>query len=189
MEPIETVKSFGLLSVVIMTSAGSFMVWKGPRDKTKSVSAHAGTANKKLYILYALAFVTATILFYLFCMLWFIPTFNSSFGFNIFLNLMTILLVLTALIPESGKKVKAHKIVAYGFALMMLFLLFFVALSENISLVARLLTRVSILWMALGWYLMFFSPYKIQVRSYYLLFQYSYVIVFCLSILAATYIK
>lgn len=189
MEPVESLKSFGLLSVIVMTSAGSFMVWKGPRDKTKSVSAHAGSANKKLYLLYATAFLTATILFYLFCMLWFIPTFNLSFGFTFFLHLMTILLVLTAFIPEAGKKVKAHAIVAYGFALMMLLLLFFVALSGNISFAARILSWISILWMSLGWYLIFFSPYTKQVRSYYLFLQYWYVILFCLSILAATYIR
>lgn len=189
MEPIKLFNHFALIAIIIMLTAGTFMVWKGPRDKTKSVSAHAGTANKKLYIFYALAFLTATILFYLFCINWFIPTFTLSFGFTFFLHLMILLLILTALIPESGEKVKAHAIVAYGFAFMMIFLLLFVTLSPNVSLFARIFSGASTFWMITCWYLIFFSPFKKHVRAHYLIYQYSYVILFCLSILAATYLR
>jgi len=165
------------------------MVLKGPKDKTKSVSQHAATANKEFYLMYAFAFLIGTILFYLFCMFWFIPTFTLSFGFTLSLHLMTFLLILTALIPESGKKVKVHQIVAYGFASMMMLLLVFVAISPKVSVLARIVSAVSVCWMAICWHLAFFSPYKQKVNLYYLLYQYSYVILFVLSILAATYIR
>ena len=187
MEPVETYKSFALFSFIIMILAGSVMVWKGPKDKTKSVSYHAGTANKKLYGIYAFTFLTSTILFYLFGIFWFIPTFNLSFGFSFFLHLMTVLLILTALIPESGKYIKAHAIVAYGFAFMMMVLLFFLATAPLVSLFARILSGVSGCWLAFTWYLYFFSPFKQKVIKHYLFYQYSYVILFCLSILAVTY--
>ncbi len=189
MTPVETFKSFALLTFLIGAVAGCYMVWSGPRDKTKSVSAHAGTANKKLYILYALAFLISTVLFYLFCMFWFIPTLHLSFGFTLSLHVMTILLVLTAFIPQAGKKVKLHAVVAYGFAFYMMLLLFFVALSSNISLIGRIFSSGVTLWMISMWYLFFFSRYKAKIAARYLLFQSSYIILFFLSILAATYLR
>ena len=189
MEPIETFKSFALISFIISILSGSYMVWKGPRDKTKSVSFHAATAKKKLYFIYAIIFLTSTILFYLFCINWFIPTFQLSFGFNFLLQIMTVLLFLTALIPEAGKGIKIHAIVAYGFAFVMMLLLLFVATSDLVSLFARIVAGVTMGWMALGWYLFFFSSYKQLVVTYYLPYQYSYIILFCLSIAAATYMR
>jgi hypothetical protein len=189
MQSIELFKSFGLLSIIIITTAGSFMVWKGPRDQTKSVSFHAGTANKKLYTSYAFAFIIATTLFYLFCMFWLIPTLVLPFGFIFLLHLMTILLVLTALIPEKDKKIIAHAIVAYGFAFCMMLLLVFIAISSHVPFIARIFSEVVVGWMALGWFLAFLSPYKTKFFSHYLIFQYSYVILFFLSILIATYIR
>ncbi len=137
----------------------------------------------------ALAFIIATTLFYLFCMFWFIPKFVLAFGFTFSLHLMTILLILTALIPEKDNKIKAHAIVAYGFAFCMMLLLVFIAISSHISFIARIFSGVTVGLMALCWYLAFLSPNKTKIRSHYLIFQYSYVILFFLSILIATYIR
>ncbi|MEK7571756.1 MAG: hypothetical protein AAB553_05780 [Patescibacteria group bacterium] len=189
MEPVESFKSFLLFSFIISTLAGSSMVWKGPKDKTKSVSFHAATAKKGTYMLYATAFITATILFYLFCLYWFIPTLQLPTSFTFLLTLMSLLLVLTALIPESGEWIKLHALLAYGFAFLMMILLFFVLTAQTVSLFARIISGITCGWMTIVWYLYFFSSHKKKVASQYLFYQSSYVILFFLSILAATYIR
>ncbi|HEX8932080.1 MAG TPA: hypothetical protein VF810_02920, partial [Patescibacteria group bacterium] len=120
---------------------------------------------------------------------WFIPTFNLSFSFTFILNLMTILLILTAIIPEAGKKIKTHAVVAYGFALCMLLLLLIVVFSSKISLLMRIFSGFSVGYMTLGWYLFFLYKHKEKVRLKYLVYQYLYIILFSLSILGATYIR
>jgi len=187
MEIVENFKHFALIGTGIIITAASFMVWKGPKDKTRSISAHAGIAKKRLYFLYAFLFLTSITLFYLFCIFWFIPTFNFPFGFSLLLNLMTIFLVLTALIPQAEKKIKAHKIFSYGFSIMMILFLFFIAISPHVSVFARIISGISAFWMVVAWYLTLY--HKSHTRLHYLLYQYLYIISFCLSILAATYIR
>ena len=187
MEPVESYKIFGLLSTIVSTLAALFIMLHGSRDKSKSISLHAAVVKKRSYAMYAFLFILATILFSLFCFYWFIPTFHLPFLFTVLLSIMMILLLLTILIPESGKWIKTHRIVSYGFAFIMALLVFLLLISPAISSGARIISGICLGWMGITWLLFFFASHKRSIAAHYLFFQSSYLIAFFISIVAVTY--
>lgn len=184
----EGYKLFGLLAILISIVAGGYIIWQGPRDKTKSISLHATVVNKRAYLMYACAVLLATIFFYLFCLFWFIPMFHFPLLFTILITTMTLFLAFTVFIPEVGKGIRPHQLVSYGYAAIMLLVLLFIANSQYISLITKIVAGLSGIWMSFIWYLYLFQSRNKQLIKHFLVFQVSYLLAFFLSILAATYI-
>jgi hypothetical protein len=185
MESSEIFKSFELLLWIVSSLALWIMLARLPRNKAHSLSLHAAT-HATSYIFFGITLTAADILFYLFCIKWFIPTFHLPVGFTTTMILMVTLILFTAWIPHKGKwRGKIHQIVAYGFAAMLPIMLFFLLLSPEISLVAKFVSGLALGYMLTGLCLLLFMK---RFRTHYLLLQIIYILSFHVAILAATYI-
>lgn len=185
--PDENLKHLGAASIVVAFAALLFIVrrWSLGTHAT-SISKHAG-AQRTSYLLFGsvLTFVGAA--FYLFLWRWFGPAIGAAWPYYLILALAGIFQLLTAWLPDDGSGkglAKAHRLVAFSMAAMMMLLVGCVALAPNVGVIARTLSVLVLTLMVILWYL--FSFVK-STHRHFLVYQSVYIVSFYVVILLATY--
>jgi hypothetical protein len=184
-------RELGLLSILLIWSAFAFLLYKWRGKRTMSLSLHAASARSAFYY-FATMLIIAGILFYIFMLQWFIPALGLPFSFTLIISLMTVLTVLTALIPDTrGLLQLLHRITAYSIAVFMFIVIIFILASCSVHLVAQIIGGAALSYMA---FTMIVYP---RARKYpkhflvrnYLPLQVAYIVSFHLFILAVTYLQ
>lgn len=177
-------KYFGLLAVIILVSGLAFVALKWPEGRHLSFSQHVAK-HKGRIIYYSILFAVALPLLLLFFLGWFIPTFNLSFWFGLFIVASSVTQYACTLIPEAGGwKTRYHRLLAGASAIFLIPALFTLLLSNSIEIVAKLVIFVSLAIM-LG---VIFQLAKNKGQHHqFLLLQSAYFIAFFVPILLIAY--
>lgn len=151
-----------------------------------SFSQHAAQ-TKEGCIFYFLLFLVHLPVFGWFLYGWFIPNFNLSWVFMVFVSLAIAGQAGAVTVPEtSGWKVPVHRFFAFAMALMLLPLVVIIGFNTEINILARIVGFISGVFMLATQIL-----YNLNNRyphEYFLVFQATYVALFHLTILFAAYI-
>jgi hypothetical protein len=185
MSPIATYHHFGLFAFLILIAGLVFIVWRWPEGKHLTFSQHV--AMDKHRILYYVGLFSIVLpLLMLFFIGWFVPRFQLSAWFSVFIVVSAVTQYACTLIPEvGGWKTRYHRILAGLSAAALLPPLIMVLMSTPISQVARLVTDVSLLAMLGIIYLITAGKGK---HEYFLYLQMGYFAAFFVAVLLATYL-
>lgn len=104
-------KDLGLTSLAILAAGLIFLINKWPKDIHHTFSQHAAT-NTVSVIYYASLFAIVLPMLAVFLFFWLVPTFNISLGFTILIGLSLVCQYACTLVPEVGKKVRHHQVLA-----------------------------------------------------------------------------
>lgn len=149
-------------------------------------SQHAAqTKQSQLY--YLALFSISLPAFAVFMFGWFIPTYELSFLFKLFTAVALLGNITAAIIPETkGKKVPIHRYAAFLASDCLVPLLIMIIFSSHFSNVARVIAGISVMYQIIS--ISILLP-KGGYHPKVLYFQATYIAVFHVSILAATFIK
>lgn len=156
MQPIESFKYFGLLAFVILIIGLAFVVIKWPQNNHLTFSQHV--ARQRSSILYYIGLFSVTLpLLLLFFTFWFIPTFDVSIWFAVFLVVSSATQYACTFIPETGRwKTKYHRLLSgiSGICLipLLIILLFTSSLTmlDKFVVIAGLATITSVLYVVMS---------------------------------------
>lgn len=136
---------------------------------------------------YLLLFLVTLPLFYLFMIDWFAPHFKMGLLFKLLVTICSGCMLVAAVTPETtGRKIVIHRYAAFTMSYCFLPITLLIVLSKSVSTPARIFGTVVVLYMLYGVYLL--TKYK-RRHPKMLYFQASYIAVFHLTILAATYLR
>lgn len=183
--PSSSYEHFGLLAFFILLSGLLFIVWKWPEGKHLTFSQHVALHEHRI-LYYILLFSLVLPLLLLFFVYWFVPTFQLSQWFSIFIIVASLTQYTCTLIPEvGGWKTKCHRSLAGVSALCLLPPLLLLMASDFVTMTGKLLTTLSIICM--------FSIIVAILRSkgthsHFLYLQAAYFAAFFAAILSVTYL-
>lgn len=186
--PDESVKLLGVGSIALAVAAAWFLLRRWPQGRASSISRHAG-AQRSAYWLFAITLTICGVLLGIFMWRWFGPTIGAGWPFYVCLVITLAFQLLTAWLPDdgSGKRLsRAHGIVAFSMAGMMLPLAACIAVAPDISLPARAAAWTTVTYMAVAWYLFTFVAAS---RKHFLVYQAWYIVSFYVVVLLATYVR
>ena len=186
MQAVESYKILGPLSILIIWAGLAFLVRKWPGELTMSLSRHAAQ-TKRASVYYALLLIPAVTMFYLFMTKWFIPTFHIPTAATYILAIGVLGQYVACLIPDTkGLASKVHQIGGYTMSVTLSIMLFLVIFASQASTAARWIDFIIMCIMVYLYGLFLFVP---KARERFLIYQSSYVVLFHVSILVATYIR
>lgn len=179
-------KQLGLITFLIVWAGFLFLTrkWKGNAAMTFSQHA-AQTKASQLY--YFALFLVSLPLLIVFLFGWFIPYFHTPFIFGLIAAFAMTGMMVAATIPETtGKKVVVHRYAAFLMAVCFVPLLIIISLSSHFSDVVRFIALLSAAYQLFG--IVLLHPTK-GYHPKVLPLQASYIAVFNLTIIAATYLR
>jgi hypothetical protein len=175
-------KYLGLASLTILLTGLIFLVRKWPRDVYHTFSQHAAT-NKASTIYYTSLFTVVLPILATFLFNWFVPAFNIPMIFTILISLSLICQYVCTFVPEVGKNVKSHQVLAGVSGLLLLPSLAVFIYVPSIDQIDKIITITSVVIM---------SGIVLQTSRrktrYALLLQSAYFIAFFAPIVAISYI-
>ena len=177
-------KYVGVISIALTWLAISFVLYKWPVLRSKSISKHV-SAYKESYLLFAILTSVSLVLFYLFMFKWFIPVFTLPLGFKLVLIIGLILEFITVWIPDStGLKHSVHNFTGYSAAFLLLVMTSFIVASPAASTFVKLVSLIATATMfsIFG----FFLSVK-SARQQHLIYQSVYIVSFHIAILVALF--
>lgn len=178
-------KIFGLLAVCILTAGLAFVVIKWPKSVHATFSQHVA-ARKQSIIYYAVLFGIVLTLLVMFFLNWFVPTFQISAWFSLFVITSCIAQFLCTLIPEvGGRRSTYHRFFAGLSGVLLVPALALLLASENVDDHSKVL--VSLALSAMLFVVMVVAIRKGEPR-YFLLLQVAYFTAFFIPILAIAYL-
>ena len=128
----ESYKYLGLLTICILAAGLTYIVVKWPNSKHATFSQHIA-ASKASIIYYIVLFGIVLTLLTLFFLKWFIPTFEPSMWFSVFVITSSIAQFVCTLIPEvGGWRSVSHRVLAGLSGLLLIPALFLLLHSESI---------------------------------------------------------
>ncbi|MEK7602783.1 MAG: hypothetical protein AAB459_00880 [Patescibacteria group bacterium] len=180
----EVYKILGPISVVQLWLCLWFMIKKWPGNKTMSYSAHAA-ATKAGIIYYLASFSLHLVLFYIFALKWFAPTYGLPSIFLVILFIAELGQLGALLIPSTGGRMTlAHDITAYLMHILLMPLSLFIVFSNNFSMFARLVAVIATSYMVFVW----LTFIKGKLNDRHLLLQTIYGLSFHVAILVAAFL-
>ena len=174
----------GALSILFSWIGLIFLIWRWKGDSSMTFSQHAARyRSSRIYYLVLWAICLPPFTWFL--IWWFVPTFHMHWFFTACAWLSSVGLGIAAIIPETVNwKVTVHRLAAFGMAYGMFPMTIMIGLNKNVGLAARIFALGSAsLMLAI---ILFLNHHK-RHHSKMLWIQASYVAIFHLSILAATY--
>lgn len=174
MQPIESFKYFGLLAFVILIIGLAFVVIKWPQNNHLTFSQHI--AKQRSSILYYIGLFSVTLpLLLSFFIFWFMPTFDVSIWFAVFLVVSSAAQYACTFIPEtSGWKVKYHRLLSgiSGICLIpLLVILLFTPTTTTVdkfAIISGLATIAGVLYVVMSNKKEQYEPSYIHQTVYYL---------------------
>jgi len=179
-------KYFGLLAFLILLCGLVFIVWRWPQGKHLTFSQHVATHQHTIFY-YILLFSITLPLLLLFFLKWFVPTFQLSNWFSVFIIASSITQYTCTLIPEvRGWKAKYHRRLAGISALCLLPPLILLLASDSVTIIGKLLTLIDLIVMTAIIYAVIRGKGK---HDYFLILQSSYFAAFFIPILFISYLE
>ena len=178
-------QNLGLISILLTWAGLLFLIrkWKGNPSMTFSQHA-AKTKNSQSY--YFFLWLVCLPLFYWFMLSWFTPEFGFGLLFKVLVTLGSASLLVAAAVPETkGKQEQIHRISAFAMAYFMLPIVIMIGFSPFVAGSAKILADVFAAIMLAE--ILFLSHHK-RKHPKMLYIQASYVAMFHIAIIAATYI-
>jgi len=179
-------KNLGIISIAVIWAGLIFLIRKWKGNVSMTFSQHAAQYRSS-QIYYFILFLIGVPLSTLFMYGWFIPNFHLPFLFGLVVAVCMFSMMVAATVAETkGRKVKVHRFAAFLMATCFVPLLILIALSTHFSIAVRVLAGLSAAYQVVG--IVLFIP----VKGYHpkvLPLQASYIAVFHITILAATYLR
>lgn len=175
---------FGVLGIVVLWSAGSYVLHKFFESKDKTFSAHVAYNNQAL-IPWAVGITLNGIFFWLFAVLWLMPTFQLPSLFMIIFSVTVLCQFITAWVPDrKGWMSNVHTITAYTMALGMAIVPLFFVGSHAMVLPVRILAAIASAVMTFELIMLLLVK---QDSNNHLVYQIIYAIAFHVTLLAITF--
>ncbi len=187
MNEISGFKYLGLASLVLFLMAIFIVLTKVTRNPCWTASQHAAS-DQKVWVLYELVLSTALILFYLFCLKWFIPHFSLPYIFTILLTIIVTMKLVGNWLPDKsdGSLVtRLHRLLYYISGSFLLVLLLLVAISASFSTFSRVLASSVIVISIVFLILLLFDR---KSHEKFLWYQLTYFLLFLAVIFNAAYL-
>ncbi len=141
-------KYFGLIALCILVFGLVFVIFRWPHPTRATFSQHVA-ARRSSILYYALLFSIVLPLLLLFFMGWFVPHFNVSIWFSVFVVLSSVAQLACTFIPETGGwKTKVHRFLAGFSGICLLPALGVLLISNSTDTSEKLMTGLSIAVMA-----------------------------------------
>jgi hypothetical protein len=171
----------GLATVLFSWICGIILIMRWPGEASMSLSEHAA-AHTSSYRFFVSALLMVSVAFAVFGYAWLIPTFDLSQLFSTMYGLALACQFAIAIVPDKlGWQRMVHRPLAYGMGGLMAILLFMLANTSTVSMSARIICGVVVLF-ALGCMITYFvAP---QWRKKFLYFQSGGLVAFDIAILA-----
>ncbi len=174
MQPTDSFKYLGLLAFVILIIGLAFLVIRWPQNNHLTFSQHA--AKQRSSILYYIGLFSITLpLLLSFFIVWFIPTFDISAWFIVFLIVSSAAQYACTFIPEtSGWKVKYHRLLSGISGICLIPLLIILLFTPTITMLDKffvmggLATIASVLYVVMSNKKEQYEPSYIHQTIYYL---------------------
>ena len=184
--PIETYKSFALISICLIVLSTCLMLTKLGPNVSKSLSRHAAS-HKKAYAFFGLSLIISIILFLLFTFKWLIPTLQLPILFNVVVWLVAAGFIYGAVVPDTkGWMHHTHEWAAWTSAWLMMVLVAIIGLSSKLTTFNKVLSFGLLIVMFGLWLLTVIMK---KSRDKFLINQTAYLICFQLVILQVTYLR
>lgn len=182
----EALKPLGALSVFILTIGLLLVVRFWSQGLSKTFSQHVATSKKGI-VYYTLLFTIVLPLLLVFFIGWFVPTFQLSSWFTVFLVVATTTQYLCTLIPETGGiRSQYHRFLAGLSALALIPVVTMLMTASTVSVFNRTVASVSLLCMV-G--IIAILVAKRAEHKYFLLLQSLYFAAFFVTVLSMTYVR
>jgi hypothetical protein len=174
-------KACGLLSVLLTWSAIAFVIYRAPRDLSKSISHHAAL-QKREYRVFAVTMTLALCLMYVFIMRWLVPALSLNTYISAALLVALAMELLTTWVPlTDGITYTAHNYLSYGTALLIPLALTGIVVTSTLSSTAALVVYIALAVMFILM-LVFLTIKKAHER--YLVYQSIYIAAFHIAIIS-----
>ena len=181
----ESYKYLGLLTICILAAGLTYIVVKWPNSKHATFSQHIA-ASKVSIIYYIVLFGVVLTLLTLFFLKWFIPTFEPSMWFSVFVITSSIAQFACTLIPEvGGWRTLSHRVLAGLSGLLLIPALSLLLYSENIRDFGKVLVVLGLGFMMSVIFTVLLQKGK---PRYSLMLQTAYFTAFFLPILIIAYL-
>lgn len=178
-------RHFALLSFLFAGLGVGIILRAFGHNRSLSISSHA--AKQRIsYWLFLASLCLATLCFYLFTFFWLVPELDVS-GVSVVLIILALgLLVVAAIIPDSGgRKSLWHGTAAWAMAFFLVCITISLLLLAELSAWAYVVVLLATLYMIADWFIFLFIK---QSRKHFLIFQASYIVTFYGAILAVAYL-
>jgi len=186
MQPNELAHHFALLSLLIAVAGLSYIIKKWGKHHNFSLSTHAAM-QKPSYWLFASCLIASGVLFYLFTVLWLMPTYNLGLWFGVLTVITVVCELVAALIPDNGgRRSLLHGTAAWLMAVLAMFIVVALLFVPGVSVIAKFILGVLLSYLVLDWFLFLFIKWS---HKWFLVFQSSYILCFYLALLAVAYIR
>lgn len=178
-------KYLGLLTFLIYVFGLVFVVWHWKGGLHMTFSQHVAR-YRTATVYYSTLFAVSLPLLYVFFDQWFVPVFNLSDWFIVFVIISSVFQILCTFIPEiGGRKTTVHRIFAGISAVALLPVVMIIALARDIPQPGRLIAIACLAGMAA---LLFVALRNPKGHRYSLLLQAGYYALFFVPVLYITYL-
>lgn len=142
-----SIKHLGLIAVFILYSGAAFVVWRWPQGKHATLSQHVALRRQSI-LYYILLFTVVLSLLIPFFFYWFMPTFEISVWFGVFIAIAAVAQYACTLIPEiGGWKTRYHRLLAGISAVSLVPASILLLFTDTVSGIGKLLTLVGLVIM------------------------------------------
>lgn len=171
----------GLLAIILLCAAASYVLYRYPRQHHRSLSMHVGDQRETI-LLFAAATTPATILLYVSLTFWLAPTLHvNTILFQALLIPAAACQILAAWIPHTtGWRVIAHTIFAYTMAFFMMLMVIYFCTLPALGIVAKFTALLAATYMIICLAVLQFLA---AVRRKFLFYQLSFIGGFCATVL------
>lgn len=143
-------KQLGLVSIIAMWLGTYILIKYHKLNLEMTISKHAAK-SARYHVVYGILELVVVGLFSLFIFCWFMPTFKLGHWYTLSAIIGVAGTVIAAFIPDrAGWENKVHSVAAYGMAVALLLMSFFLLVSSNIDMITRLLLYISVASMTAG---------------------------------------
>ncbi|MEO5690904.1 MAG: hypothetical protein ABIQ64_01830 [Candidatus Saccharimonadales bacterium] len=175
-----------ILAAVVLHIFSLLLLLKMRGFNTDETFSQKAAKSNLSAVLYSLSFIVPFVFLYLFFTNWFIPQFNLSGLFYLFLVIALGFQILCTFFPERGGWLTfLHQTLTGISAISLLPLLILIVLSNTVNVPGRILSTIAILWMV---YLLYIGLRNLQGHAKALWLQIGYYVLFFASIVAVTYL-
>lgn len=164
-----------LISLLLALLGVGWILRAYGHDTTHSLSLHAAK-QRFSYFVFLASLILSACAFYLFSYYWLVPHFALDMQFTVVVFITIGLIVITAIMPDSGGvKSFIHALAAWTMAVSLLVILVLLAFSGLPTLLAQIIIWTAISYMLIDWTLFLFVK---RSKRYFLIFQGTYVLSF-----------
>lgn len=184
--PIESYKNYGALALALFWATTTVMILLLKGEKSKSISAHVASVRNSALI-FGVVSTLSTVLWILFFVKWFTPTYHLGTSFNILVLAALLLYCLAGAVPDvKGIRHKIHVNASVVASVLLLPTMLLLCMNTHVGTFARVFTTLALFTMSLVGYVLMKNN---RTHDKLLIFEALYFLCFDVSILVVTYIR